>query len=113
MDGAGVPCRVAPLTLGREQLIGLTHWSPQPTPGPRSAERPVDVHPIPYRSTPRGHSGADTHNDPLLGCSIYHPSSRVNTGREADPLLAIAEPIACTDAHLCEAFVSVAPLIDL
>ena len=44
---------------------------------------------------------------------MYHPLSRVNTGRDADHLLAIAEPIACTDAHLCEAFVSMAPLVDL
>ena len=36
--------------------------------------------------------------------SIYHTLSRVNTGREADHLLSIAEPIACKDANLFEGF---------
>jgi hypothetical protein len=43
-----------------------------------------------------------------------HPTlSRVYTGREADHLLSMAEPIACKDAHLFEAFVAMATIFDL
>ena len=35
---------------------------------------------------------------------MYHTLLRANTGREADHLLSIAEPIACKDAHPFEAF---------
>jgi hypothetical protein len=62
--------------------------------------------PWPKRGDGIGYSGykhqkgekviAITYNN---GRSIYHTLERVNTGREADHLLSISEPMACKEAH--------------
>jgi hypothetical protein len=51
---------------------------------------------------------ADTPCDPSH--ALEHTLEPVNTGRAADPLLAMAEPIAWTEAHLCEADACPCPL---
>ena len=48
-----------------------------------------------------------------LGRSMYHILSPVNTGREADHLLSIAEPIVCRGEHLGCLLVPMYPDFDL